>query len=114
MGQVSHAKSNTGALAPALRYRVEGCEIEHGGETIETCSVAWLGEAEGITAADVLADHEPEDRTARDEAAEWLVDYLEEHGGAVPAGGCISTAKKDQVAAAAEVGVGDGFDVEGD
>ena len=95
---IVHAKSNTGALAPALRYRVEGREIEDDGQTIETCSVAWLGEAEGITAADVLADCDPEARTALDEAAKWLVDYLKEHGGEAPARECTRAAKKDLIA----------------
>ena len=69
---IVHAKSNTGALAPTLRYRIEGRKIEHSGETIDIGGVAWLGEAEGVTATDVLADRE-EGKAANDAAAAALV-----------------------------------------
>lgn len=95
---IVHCKSNTGAYAPSLRYRIEGREIEIDGQTLSTCGVAWLGEAEGVTAADVLAETEPTERTERDEAVEWLVGYLEDQGGEANAGECIRAAEKDGIA----------------
>ena len=86
---LAHPKSNTGAQAPTLRYRIERREIHHDGETIETCAVVWLGVAEGVTAADMLGEHEPEQRSERDEAAKWLEAYLRDRGGEAPAGETI-------------------------
>jgi len=90
-----HAKSNTGALAQTLRYRIEGRDIEHAGEAIDTCGVAWRGVADGVTAADVLADREPSERGATDEAAAWLKEYLRERGGEAPARECMRDASRD-------------------
>lgn len=95
---LAHAKSNTGALAPALRYRVEGREVEHNGEPIPTCGLAWLGEVEGLQAGDLLAPPEPEELGATDEARDWLVAYLDEHDGEAPAGQVIRAAERDGIA----------------
>ncbi len=95
---LAHAKSNSGALAPSLRYRIEGHEVEHGCETIPTCAIAWLGDAEGVSASDMLTDQEPEEQSARHEASEWLRSYLHDRGGAAPAGDVIKAAGRDGIA----------------
>jgi hypothetical protein len=63
---------------PALRYRIEGREIDHpeDGGTIKTQGVAWLGEEADIDADSILMAPNLEERTERDEAAEWLTDLL--------------------------------------
>lgn len=62
---------------PALRYRVEACEVPHDdGGTVETIRVAWLGEQDDIDANAILGTPNSEERTERDDAAEWLTDLL--------------------------------------
>ena len=95
---LAHPKSNTGEQAPTLRYRIEGREIHHDGERIETCAVVWRGVAEGVTAADMLGENEPEQRRERDEAAKWLEAYLRDRGGEAPAGETIKAAREDGIA----------------
>ena len=64
---LAHAKSNVGPLAPALRFRVEGREIGgEVGEPIKTSGVVWCGEAEGVSAADLVREAgTTEDRKAK-------------------------------------------------
>jgi hypothetical protein len=69
---LAHAKCNVGPLAPALRLRVEGREVEApDGLRVMTSGLVWCGEASGVTAADLVAtpDEEAEDVT---EAIELL------------------------------------------
>ena len=46
----------------------------------------------------MLADQEPEERSARHEATEWLIGYLHDKGGTVPAGQIIKAAERDGIA----------------
>ncbi|MDP9165421.1 MAG: AAA family ATPase [Actinomycetota bacterium] len=72
-------KSNLAAMPPALAYRLvdspaDGC-----------AKVTWEG-VTGHHAADLLGRVEgQEERHERDEAADWLRDFLEERGGKAPA-----------------------------
>ncbi len=62
---------------PALRYRVEGREVDHRDiGMIATAGVAWLGETLDVDADSILSSTTSEERTERDEAAEWLADLL--------------------------------------
>jgi hypothetical protein len=77
------AKMNIAALPPALAYRLVsdahlGC-----------ARVEWLGETSHY-ARDLLTDRtgpdDTDDRTERDEAADWLIGFLTDNGGeATPA-----------------------------
>lgn len=67
---LTHAKTNLGQLAPAMRMRVEGRELEGG---IRTAAIVPGEEAPDLRVADVLAPaRSEEERTERDEAIEWL------------------------------------------
>lgn len=71
-------KSNFGAIdVPALRFRAEGCEIDHpdDGGRVATAIVAWLGE-EHVDADSILRTEDPEERSEREQAAAWLTDLL--------------------------------------
>ena len=95
---LSHGKSNYGALAPMLRLRLEGREVETPDGPAPTVSVAWLGEVEGLTLADVLApNEETTECPERDEAVDWLNSYLAEHNGEAPAGEVIEAARRDGI-----------------
>src|SRR5690606_9126671 len=60
-------KSNLAAPVPALRWRI----VTAGSAP----TVEWLGATEH-TAASLMAEPDGDERTARDEAAEWLRDAL--------------------------------------
>ena len=77
------AKMTIAALPAALAYRLIP-DTHHGCARVE-----WLGET-GHYARDLLAERtgpdDTDDRTERDEAADWLIGYLTDHGGeATPA-----------------------------
>jgi RecA-family ATPase len=77
------AKMNIAALPPALAYQLTG-DVALGCARVE-----WLGET-GHYARDLLIEHtgpdDTDDRTERDEAADWLIAYLTDNGGeAAPA-----------------------------
>lgn len=74
---LAHAKCNVGPLMPSLRLRVEGRALEdhtdEDGRPIQTSGIAWLGDAEGVTAADLIAPKKAgEGRDAVAEAMEVL------------------------------------------
>lgn len=85
-------KSNLAAMPGALAYQLvdspdDGC-----------ARVEWLG-ATSHQAGDLLGRHDQDDdRTERDEAADWLVDYLVRNGGECRAGDAIKAAAKDGIA----------------
>lgn len=75
------AKSNLRdkSAVPALRFRIEGREVPHDdGGTVETAAVAWLGEAHGVDPNTIICIENAEERTEREEAADWLRDLLED------------------------------------
>jgi hypothetical protein len=66
-------------------YRIETAVIDHKAKTFKTSRVVWLGEVE-ISATGLLAGPEdPDARSERDEAVEFLVELLEGAGGSMPA-----------------------------
>jgi len=66
------------AAVPAFRYRVESVAVEApgGAEPIDTAGVVVLGEEHGLDPNAILSIPDAEERTARDEAADWLLDVL--------------------------------------
>lgn len=72
-------KSNFGdkRQIPAVRFRVEGTVVNAGGVEIPTGRVVLLGEELGHDADTLVATSSAEERTERDEAAEWLHDVLD-------------------------------------
>jgi len=73
---LAHAKSNLSPLAPTLRFRIEGREVQGDDGLIPTSGVAWLGEASGVRADDLLVRDTPEERGRISEAADWLRDAV--------------------------------------
>jgi RecA-family ATPase len=85
-------KSNLAAMPGALAYQLVDSP-DHG-----CARVQWLG-ATSHQAGDLLGRHDQdEDRTERDEAADWLVDYLQRNGGECRAGDAIKAAARDGIA----------------
>ena len=71
------AKSNLGRLeVPSLRFSIEGVEVPTPSGPTSAGRVVHLGEAPAITARNALQATDADDRTARDEAREWLADLL--------------------------------------
>jgi hypothetical protein len=66
------------ATVPALRFRVDGATVPHpdGGPPIDTGLAVILGEELGIDPDAVIDSGTPAEKTARDEAADWLADVL--------------------------------------
>jgi len=73
---LAHGKSNVGPLAPALRLRIEAREIPGDAGAIITSGVAWVGEALGLTASDLVAPEAPEERDAVTDAVDFLRDLF--------------------------------------
>jgi hypothetical protein len=75
------AKSNLTdrATVPAVRFRVEGTQVAHpdGGDPIDTANVVILGEELGIDPHSIVSGLGADERSERDEAADWLVDLLD-------------------------------------
>jgi hypothetical protein len=63
------AGTNLAEMAPPLAYRVVGVEFESG---IKTSRIEWLGEAPEVDVRELLAQRDPEERTAREEAIAFL------------------------------------------
>lgn len=63
------AGTNLAEQAPALTYRVMGAELADG---ITTLRIEWLGEAPEVDVRELLAQRDPEERSAREEAIEFL------------------------------------------
>lgn len=75
---VAKANMTDKAKVPAIRFRVEGASVPHpdGGDPIDTGVVVMLGEQEGIDPNDVIDSGSPADKSAREEAVDWLYDVL--------------------------------------
>lgn len=106
---LAHAKANLSAYAPTLRFRIEGRIVDSPRGPIHTSAVAWMGEAQGVAASELLTREDPEDRTAVREAEEWLRDFLA--GGDRPAnegygeGAKVGIARRTLERAKAKLGV---------
>ncbi len=88
---LASVKCNLAPRPPALAYRLDADEL-HG-----CVRVNWQG-ISARRAADLLADRGTEDeRTERDEAAEWLTAWLTDNGGEGKAGEIIKAAEKDGI-----------------
>ncbi len=86
-------KANLGPTPAALRFRIESRTVAGwAAEEIATAGVVWLGEALGVNAEDLLSNLDSEERTERDEAAEWLREALAD--GARPGKDCLAEARK--------------------
>jgi len=82
---VAHGKSNWGVLAPSLRFQIEGREVTRGGTTVKTSGVVMLGEADGVSANDLLRpSSDDEDATEVDDAVAFLRELL--HASAMDSG----------------------------
>jgi hypothetical protein len=63
------AGTNLAETAPPLAYRVVGVELAN---EIRTSRIEWLGEAPEVDVRELLAHRDPEERSAREEAIEFL------------------------------------------
>lgn len=82
-GVMSQSKNSLGrGDLPSLGYVLETREIETRTGRAETSRFRFTGEADR-TVRDVLRDSrtDPEDQSERNEAAEWLMDFLADSGG---------------------------------
>ncbi len=96
---MSQAKNNLGRLdLPSLRYIVESAEIPTDEGPAHVGRLTFTGESDR-SVSDILGDGlaEPEDRAERDEAADWLRDYLTSKGG--------EAAREDIIKAARAAGI---------
>ncbi len=92
---LSVIKSNLGRLdVDSLAYRIDSATVTaDDGIDADTGRVTWHGPS--TTHVSALLQRGPEgddERSERDEAADWLVDYLTANGGTAPAGETIKAA----------------------
>jgi putative DNA primase/helicase len=64
-------KSNLAEFPPPLAYRVVGVQLEGG---ISTSRIEWLGQAPEIDVRELLVSRDPDERSAREDAIEFLVE----------------------------------------
>jgi AAA domain len=64
-------KSNLAEFPPPLAYRVVGVQLEGG---ISTSRIEWLGQAPEIDVRELLVSRDPDERNAREDAIEFLVE----------------------------------------
>ena len=90
MRLLAHAKSNLGVESPTLRQRVEGREVTaDDGTIIKTSGIAWIGEAKGVRAGDLVqAPPDEEERSALEEAKKAVAALMKD--GPVPAEEALS------------------------
>lgn len=75
---LSHGKCNLAPLAPALRLQVAPAWAEADGKRISTARIKLGEEAGELSVADVLRDRSDGERTAREEAEDYLREALAE------------------------------------
>lgn len=85
-------KSNLAPLPDALSYRLVDSP-EHGCARVE-----WLGVSQHSAGALLAVMPDGEERTERDEAADWLTKYLIDSGGEAIAADAIKAAARDGIA----------------
>jgi hypothetical protein len=96
---MSQGKSNLGRLdLPSLRYRIESAEVPTAEGPAITGQLVFTGET-ARSVDDILsaAGEATEGRAERDEAAAWLLAYLDGKGGAVPARDVIRAARAEGI-----------------
>lgn len=88
---VGQPKNNLGRTdLPTLSFRIEGKHVADTDDgPVWTGALKWDAES-ARSINDALADTatDPDDRTAAEDAAEWLSDYLEGNGGTAPSIDC--------------------------
>lgn len=78
---LSVEKSNLGRIdVPGLTYRIDGAEIVTDEGMAGAGLLVWTGETDRRV-RDIMADSSAEDRSERDQAAEWLTGYITDQGG---------------------------------
>lgn len=93
-----HGKCNLGPLATTQRLRIESQEVEGPQGPVPSSGIVWLGEAEGVTAADALSEVQSENSTKLGEAVSWLGRYFVEVDGMVDSRDVIRAAERDGIA----------------
>jgi putative DNA primase/helicase len=76
-------KNNVGPDHTGLAFRIESASISSPSGPVETSRVVWDAEAVTVSADDALAQMPDDERTALDDAREWLTVYLD--AGPMPA-----------------------------
>ncbi|MGI8700370.1 MAG: AAA family ATPase [Nocardioidaceae bacterium] len=83
---------------PALLARLVPHYVETDDGPTSVGRVEWLGETDAQATDHLGRRDDPDDRTERDEAVDWLLDYLDRNGGEAGAGDAIKAAARDGIA----------------
>ncbi|MEU2625863.1 AAA family ATPase [Kitasatospora sp. NPDC007106] len=97
---MTQTKNSLGRLLdlPSLGYRIEGTDVQTPKGVANVGRLEWTGIAERSVEDTLSATTDREDASERDEAVEWLRDYLADNGGEASAGDVIKAAEKDGIA----------------
>lgn len=94
---LSVEKSNLGRIdVAALTYRIDGAQVATEEGPAGAGVLVWTGETDRRV-RDIMADHGDE-RTERDEAADWLTAYLTDSGGEAAARDIFKAARSERIA----------------
>jgi AAA domain len=96
---LSQVKNNLGRLdLPSLRYDVLDATVETDEGPTHVGRLRFLGESDR-TVSDILGDRsDPDERSDRDEAVEWLCGYLKAQDGEAKRDDIVKAAKADGIA----------------
>lgn len=89
---LASTKSNLAVAPPAMTYRLESAPESH------VARVVWLGESSHRADSLLASTAHGDEKTERDEAVEWLTNYLADEGGVAKAGDVIKAAARDGIA----------------
>jgi hypothetical protein len=97
---ISQVKNNLGRLdLPSLRYRIDSAIVDTEEGPADVGKLVMDGESKR-SVADILRDRGTDDdnRSERDEAVNWLLDYLTSQGGSAKAADAIEAAAEHGIA----------------
>ncbi|MER5352769.1 AAA family ATPase [Kitasatospora sp. NPDC002551] len=97
---MTQTKNSLGRLLdlPSLGYRIEGTDIHTPKGVANVGRLEWTGIAERSVEDTLAASGDRDEAGERDEAVEWLRDYLADNGGEASAGDVIKAADKNGIA----------------
>lgn len=85
-------KNNLAPEPPSLAYRLEPAPDSH------VARVVWVGESRRAAVELLRVAENDDDRSERDEAAEWLLSYLQDNKRSAPAADVVKAARSDGIA----------------
>ncbi|WP_165984205.1 AAA family ATPase [Streptomyces sp. YIM 98790] len=96
---MTQTKNSLGRLdLPSLGYMIEGCDVPTRRGAANVGRIVFTGISERTVEDTLSAPADPDAASEREEARQWLIGYLTDHGGEATAGEVLKAAEKDGIA----------------